>query len=74
MNSKNFRDGADIPLGLTMAMAQNPQAFDSFSKLSLQQKQEVISCSRQVRSRKEMQELTDNLAHGQMPHLPNSFR
>ncbi len=70
MNGKNFRDGADIPLGLTMAMAQNPQAFDCFSKLSLDQKQQVISCSKQVRSKREMQELTDSLAHGQMPHMP----
>lgn len=67
MNGKNFADGQDIPLGLSMAMAQNPLAFDYFAKLSAQQKQDIIDSSKKVRSKHEMQELTDTLAHGEIP-------
>ena len=32
----------DIPLGLSMAMAQNAMAFDAFAKLTTAQKQQLI--------------------------------
>jgi len=67
MNSKGFADGQDIPLGLSMAMAQNPLAFDYFAKLTTQQKQDIINDSKKVRTRSEMHAFTDSLAHGEIP-------
>ncbi len=66
MNAKKFSSGQDIPLGLSMAMAQNPLAYDYFSKLTSQQRQDIIDSSKKVRSRAQMRELTDRLAHGEV--------
>jgi hypothetical protein len=55
-----------------MAMAQNPLAFDCFAKLNTAQKQQIIDSSKKVRSKREMQQLTDTLAHGELPDI-NSF-
>ena len=67
MNGKNFYDGQEIPLGLSMALAQNPLAFEYFAKLTTQQKQDIINSSKQVRSKAEMQQLTDSMAHSEYP-------
>jgi hypothetical protein len=67
MNGKNYYDGEDIPLGLSMAMAQNPLAYDYFAQLSPQQRQDIIDASRNVRSREEMKQFADILAHSEKP-------
>lgn len=72
-DKKNYSEGQSLPLGLSMAMAQNPLAFDYFAKLNSADKQNVINASKNVRSRREMSELTDMLAHGEMPRN-TSFR
>ncbi len=51
----------DIPLGLSMAMAQNVMAFDVFAKLSPVQKQQLINDSHNAHSPQEMQQLVDNM-------------
>ena len=49
MHSKNFSTGQDIPLGLSMAMAQYPLAYDSFARLTPQQRQQLIDSTRKLR-------------------------
>lgn len=73
MNSKNYAEGQDIPLGLSMAMAQNPLAFDYFARLTTQQKQDIINSSKRVHSKTEMQQLVDSMAHDDVPPDQNFF-
>ena len=51
----------DIPLGLSMAMAQNTLAFDTFAKLTPAQKQKLIKDSSAAATPGEMQQLVDNM-------------
>ena len=60
----------DIPLGLSMAMAQNAMAFDVFAKLSPVQKQQLIKDSSNAHSPQEMQQLVDPFVQ----HIPVSKR
>ena len=61
----------DIPLGLSMAMAQNVMAFDVFAKLSPVQKQQLIKDSSNAHSPQEMQQLVDNMtSSGTLPGSP----
>lgn len=53
----------DIPLGLSMAMAQNVMAFDVFAKLSPVQKQQLINDSHNAHSPQEMQQLVDRMTN-----------
>ncbi|MGN0593528.1 MAG: hypothetical protein ACI4I6_00065 [Hominimerdicola sp.] len=66
MKNKSFSNGMDLPLGLAMAMAQNPQAFEYFAGLSAQQKSEIIGSAHSVHSKSEMQNLVNNMADGEV--------
>ena len=57
----NFADGPDVPLGFSMALAQNPDAMDVFSGLTEEQRRQVLSKSRRIRSRAEMRSYVDSL-------------
>ena len=73
MNDRNYSHGQDIPLGLSMAMAQNPQALDYFAGLSPEQRQEIIDDAHGIRTKAEMKQLVDGLAHGAAPGHPGFF-
>jgi len=64
----------DIPLGLSMAMAQNTLAFDTFAKLTPAQKQKLIKDSSAASTPGEMQQLVDNMTdeHSLDNHTGNS--
>lgn len=64
MNRLNYSNGLELPLGLSMAMAQNQTAMDSFSKLSAEQKKNIINQTRSVHSKREMQQFVNNIADG----------
>lgn len=64
MDKRNYSNGLDMPLGLAMAMAQNPLAMDYFTRLSSDQKEQLISSTHSVRSKEEMHQLVDNMAEG----------
>ena len=51
----------DIPLGLSMAMAQNALAYDTFAKLSTAQKKQLINDSHNAHSPEQMKQLVDNM-------------
>lgn len=54
-------DGPGVPLGFGMALAQNPDAMDVFSGLTEEQRRQVLSKSRRIRSKAEMRSYVDSL-------------
>ena len=50
----DFTYGHDIPMGLGMALMQNPPAFNYFANLSAQEQQAVIDHTHFIRSKQEM--------------------
>ncbi len=52
----------DIPIGLTFALAENPEALKYFLSLSEDQKQRVIEQTHKIHSRSEMQAFAGNFA------------
>lgn len=54
----------ELPLGLGMALAQEPEALAAFGKLSDDRKASIIQRAHCVNSKEEMQELVKSLALG----------
>lgn len=50
-----------LPVGLAMAIAENPKALHAFSALSLAEQNRLIRSARLARSRDEMQALVQGL-------------
>lgn len=57
-----MKDGQDLPLGLSMALAQNTPAMQVFSNMTEEEQQEVINHTHQVSSRNEMRQYVQSLA------------
>ena len=53
--------GADIPMGLGMALLQNPTAYNSFSALTEKQQQAVIDGTKNINSKEEMRIYVDGI-------------
>lgn len=51
----------EIPVGLSMALAENLRAMERFSNMNDQERQEFISRSRSVGSKQEMRSLVSGL-------------
>ena len=51
----------EMPLGLGMALAQNPEAMQKFAMLSESKKQEIIQGTHTVSSKKEMKQYVDKI-------------
>ncbi len=58
----------DIPLGLSMTLAQNPAAMKTFANLPENQKQAVLARAGAVKSKAEMQQLVAALVEN--PNAP----
>ena len=52
----------DMPLGLGMALTQNPSALDRFQKLNEDEKRELIGSTHGIRSKEEMRAFVDRFA------------
>ena len=63
----DFSHGQDVPLGLSMALAQNPKAFDYMVNLAPSQRQQVINMASCVQSKSQMNQIVNSLAHSEMP-------
>ena len=46
----------ELPLGLGMALLQNPSAMEQFSKLNEQERQKIIHGTQAITSKEEMQQ------------------
>ncbi|MCL1965284.1 MAG: hypothetical protein FWF69_09570 [Firmicutes bacterium] len=53
--------GAEMPMGLGMALAQNLDAFTKFASLSMEQKRAVIERTHGIGSKEEMQAFVDSM-------------
>lgn len=53
-------DMQDVPIGLKMALAENPEALNYFVSLSDEQKQQIIEQTHKIHSRSEMQAFAGN--------------
>ncbi|MCX7715088.1 MAG: hypothetical protein N2171_05120 [Clostridia bacterium] len=58
----NNTDHGDIPLGLGMALAQNPDAMMHFSTFSFEKKQKVLEHVHTINSKHEMQEYVNQIS------------
>ncbi len=61
---QNPNDPSALPLGLGMALAQNPAAMQRFAAMPPAQQQAVIARAHAVSSRREMQTLVASLVRG----------
>jgi len=60
--SKNSGGGfAGLPMGLGMALAQNPEAMNRFAALSEEEKRQVVRHTHEIGSKKEMRAYVDSL-------------
>lgn len=51
----------EMPIGLGMALAQNPEAMQKFAMLSDEEKQEIIAGTHFVKSKEEMHQYVAKL-------------
>lgn len=61
---KNYADGNNMPMGLGMALAQNIDAMNRFSSLDQTKQQQIIDKTHEIHSKKEMQQLAQQIADG----------
>ncbi len=64
MKNNSFAHGQELPLGLSMALAQVPAAY--FAKLDPLQRQQIIDSAHCIRSKEEMRGLVNSLSNGQI--------
>lgn len=60
----DYQYGADIPLGLGIALAQNPGALKIFASLPEAQKRQIIAQTHGIESKEEMQSFVSLLTEG----------
>lgn len=53
----------EIPIGFSMALAQNPEAIKKFSMMSENRKQEIIAGIHSVKSKEEMHQYVNQLIY-----------
>lgn len=54
--------GEDIPLGLGMALMQNPDAYFHFLELDADSRRKIIDGTHGIKSREEMQSYVDKIS------------
>ncbi len=51
----------EMPIGFSMALAQNPDAMQKFAQLSEDKKQQIINGTHAVRSKQEMHDYVNKI-------------
>lgn len=52
----------EMPIGLTMALALNPEAMEKFATLTEKEKQKIVNGTHNIKSKEEMQRYVEDLA------------
>lgn len=65
MKNNSFAHGQELPLGLSMALAQVPAAYAYFAVDPLQ-RQQIIDSAHCIRSKEEMRGFVNSLSNGQI--------
>lgn len=55
-------DFDQLPIGFGMALAMNPPAFNAYSAMSDDQKQQILSRVRNAKSEKEMHDIVSSIS------------
>ncbi|NLK39350.1 MAG: hypothetical protein GX303_03750 [Clostridiales bacterium] len=63
---KKKRTNENMPLGLAMALAQNPSAMEKYSTLDAKNKENLLSQAKNITSKDEMQSLVNSIANSQI--------
>ena len=58
----NTMNRSEMPVGLVMALSQNDDALNYFSRLPSSQQQNIINDIHSIESKEEMQQYVDNMA------------
>ncbi len=61
----DFSSGA-LPAGFVSGLAANTEAMESFSKLTKEQKKQIVDGTKQIRSKLEMRNYVNQIAEGGM--------
>ena len=54
----------EMPVGFSMALAQNPDAMQRFTLMSEEKKKEIINGTHSINSKQEMHEYVNKLING----------
>lgn len=71
--SKKYSKGSELPLGLTMALAQNQDAMMKFTHLPPAQRQRIIDGTHSVHSSAEMRNYVALIAENEFSVSDNGF-
>ena len=61
MNDNKYNLGGGLPLGFSMALAHNINAFNAFLSMDDKTQDEIIERSKNTKTKREMQMLVDNI-------------
>ncbi len=61
-DTMTFQD--EFPIGFTMSLAQHTDVLTRFASLSPDEQQRIVDGSRQIKSRREMQNYVENMFQG----------
>lgn len=61
-DTMTFQD--EFPIGFTMSLAQHTDVLTQFASLSPEEQQRIVDGSRQMKSRREMQNYVENMFQG----------
>ena len=55
-------DFATVPVGFSMALAQNEEAVNAYAMMTREEKHAILARAHQARTRKEMQQIVNGIA------------
>lgn len=64
-------DHYEMPVGLGMALAMNPEAMEKFAMLSEEKKQEIIAGTHSIKSKAEMHQYVNKLISDSQNNVNN---
>ena len=73
MKKRRYSQGEELPLGLSMCMAQNPYAYGCFAKLSNEERRSLISKAEKARDLGQINDMVSGMVDG-TESQPNFYR
>lgn len=62
MDIMSGKDNRELPMGFGAALAQNEEAMQKFSMLTVEEKDEIINGTHVIKSRREMKDYVNRIA------------
>lgn len=73
MKKRSYSLGEELPLGLSMCMAQNPYAYNCFARLSNEQRKSLISKAEKAGDVRQIDDLVTGMVNS-ADLQPNFYR